>query len=228
MPSVCKKCIAVRKVATPLRELTCHTVLPATRQRWHSRPYPGRSWYSIKRPRRDARLSWPGTVLNDARRAGPSTTAGVCVQGPCTYILSRHVGGEFVVHSQNVQCGYGGVTCTKAINSQPFPSHCIMPSVLCLGTRKGVRSVKLNGGVLAWYHTIRYDTIRDVILACARKPTWVSLTYRTETTTKKCRTEKVKSINGCSQKYRSGESVESVRKKKKEGYGGKICRRGRF
>jgi len=34
-------------------------VLPATRQRWHSRPYPSRSWYSIKRPRRDARLSWP-------------------------------------------------------------------------------------------------------------------------------------------------------------------------
>jgi len=33
-------------------------VLPATRQRWHSRPYPSRSWYSIKRPRRDARLSW--------------------------------------------------------------------------------------------------------------------------------------------------------------------------
>jgi len=34
-----------------------HTVLPATRQRRHSRPYPSRSWYSIKRPRRDARLS---------------------------------------------------------------------------------------------------------------------------------------------------------------------------
>jgi len=35
------------------------TVLPATRQRWHSCPYPSRSWHSIKRPRRDARLSWP-------------------------------------------------------------------------------------------------------------------------------------------------------------------------
>ena len=34
-------------------------MLPATQQRWHSRPYPSRSWYSIKRPRRDARLSWP-------------------------------------------------------------------------------------------------------------------------------------------------------------------------
>ena len=27
-----------------------HTVLPATRQRWHYRPYPSQSWYSIKRP----------------------------------------------------------------------------------------------------------------------------------------------------------------------------------
>ena len=40
-----------------------HTVLPATRQRWHSRPYPSRSWYSIKRPRRDARLSWPSHAI---------------------------------------------------------------------------------------------------------------------------------------------------------------------
>jgi len=31
----------------------------------------------------------------------------------------------------------------------------------------------------------RYDTIRDTILTCARKPTKVSLIYRTETTTKK-------------------------------------------
>ena len=34
------------------------------------------------------------------------------------------------------------------------------------------------------YDTIRYDTIRDVILTCTRKPTWVSLIYRTEPTTK--------------------------------------------
>ena len=27
-------------------------VTSATRQRWHSRPYPSRSWYSVKRPRR--------------------------------------------------------------------------------------------------------------------------------------------------------------------------------
>jgi len=38
--------------------------------------------------------------------------------------------------------------------------------------------------------TIRYDTIRDAILTCALKPTWVSLIYRTEPTTKKCKNRK--------------------------------------
>jgi len=41
----------------------------------------------------------------------------------------------------------------------------------------------------------RYDTIRDAILTCARKPTWVGLIYRTEPTTKNCKTEKLKSKN---------------------------------
>jgi len=38
-------------------------VLPATRQRWHSRLYFSRSWYSIKRPRSDARLSLPSSLV---------------------------------------------------------------------------------------------------------------------------------------------------------------------
>jgi len=37
--------------------------------------------------------------------------------------------------------------------------------------------------------------IRDAILMCARKPTSVRLIYRTETTTKNCKTEKLKSKN---------------------------------
>jgi len=37
--------------------------------------------------------------------------------------------------------------------------------------------------------------IRDAILMCARKPTSVSLIYRTETTTKNCKTEKLNSKN---------------------------------
>ena len=43
------------------------------------------------------------------------------------------------------------------------------------------------------YDTIRYDTIRDAILTCARKPTWVSLIYRTQPTTKTCKNRKTKS-----------------------------------
>jgi len=39
-------------------------------------------------------------------------------------------------------------------------------------------------------------TIQDAILTRARKPTWVSLIHCMETTTKKCKTEKVKSKNG--------------------------------
>ena len=37
------------------------------------------------------------------------------------------------------------------------------------------------------------STIRDAILTCAQKPTRVSLVYRTELTTKKLKTEKLKS-----------------------------------
>jgi len=47
--------------------------------------------------------------------------------------------------------------------------------------------------VSSHYHWTVYDTIRDVILRCARKATWVSLIYRTEPTTKKCKNRKSKS-----------------------------------
>ena len=42
---------------------------------------------------------------------------------------------------------------------------------------------------------IRYDMIRDAILTCAWKPTWVGLIYRTEPTTKKCKNRKNKQTN---------------------------------
>ena len=42
--------------------------------------------------------------------------------------------------------------------------------------------------------------IRDAMFTCARKPASVSLIYRTEPTTKKCKTEKLKSKNGYAQK----------------------------
>ena len=46
----------------------------------------------------------------------------------------------------------------------------------------------------------KYNTIQDAILMCTRKLTWISLIYRTETTTKKCKREKLKSKNGYAQK----------------------------
>ena len=73
--------VAVCSVTRPHRDgnsraIWDHTVLPATRQRWHSRPYPSRSWYSIKRSQRDARLSWPSWLVTywddiPARRRSP-------------------------------------------------------------------------------------------------------------------------------------------------------------
>jgi len=42
-------------------------------------------------------------------------------------------------------------------------------------------------------HLCVYDTIRDAILTCARKPTRVSLIYRMELTTKNCKNRKTKS-----------------------------------
>jgi len=48
----------------------------------------------------------------------------------------------------------------------------------------GQRAVKrLCVCVCVCVEPIEYDTIRDAILTCARKPTRVSLIYRTETTT---------------------------------------------
>ena len=49
------------------------------------------------------------------------------------------------------------------------------------------RRISFESIVLNCNSSLRYDTIRDAILACARKPTWVSLIYRTEPTTKKCK-----------------------------------------
>ena len=68
----------------------------------------------------------------------------------------------------------------------------------------------------------KYDTIRDAILMCARKPTWVSLIYCTETTTENVKQKKLKSKNSLC--YRSnckslGNHVVSPEKEKKAAVG---------
>ena len=53
------------------------------------------------------------------------------------------------------------------------------------------RYLPCAGRVTTLTHAVCDDAIRGAILTCARKPTSVSLIYRTEPTTKKCKTEKL-------------------------------------
>ena len=83
-------------------------------------------------------------------------------------------------------------------------------------------------------YAIRYDTIRDVILTCAWKPTWVSLIYCMETTAKKCKNRKTKNSTVkdgmCSEvtvNSLGNPCSESWRRKGKAAVG-RICRKGRF
>jgi len=66
---------------------------------------------------------------------------------------------------------------------------------------------------------------------CAQKLTRVNLVYRTEPTTKKWKAEQLKIKKTDMRRSigkQSGESVESVAKKKRKATVGKICRKGRF
>ena len=74
-------------------------MLPATRQRWYSRPYPSRSWYSIKRPRRDARLSWP-SIASRAKSEGAGDQAA-CVRGCLLPLTAKRKPPYQLPHSFN-------------------------------------------------------------------------------------------------------------------------------
>ena len=69
-------------------------MLPATWQRWHSRPYPSRSRYSIKRPQRDARLSWG--PLYSAHPAHPIATPLLLVRCVPPTSLARGQGSTVI------------------------------------------------------------------------------------------------------------------------------------
>jgi len=84
---------------------------------------------------------------------------------------------------------------------------------------------------VSWIHSIQQVpyTIRDAILTCARKPTWVSLIYRQLKSVKTEKTKSRKQIcpditvnslgNPCS---------KHLSRKKGRATVGKICREGRF
>jgi len=77
-------------------------------------------------------------------------------------------------------------------------------------------------------YSLRYDTIRDAILTCARKPTWIGLIYRTEPTTKNCKTEKLKSKSRyvrSNSKNLGNHVVRSEKKRKRKAAVGRLCRK---
>jgi len=83
-----------------------------------------------------------------------------------------------------------------------------------------------------WHLLLRYDTIRDAILTCTRKPTWVSLIYRTEPTSKnweKRQTKKIKYIL-CSEVLVNSPGNPWIQSWKRKGKAAveKIYRKGSF
>ena len=103
--------------------------------------------------------------------------------------------------------------CPLAYSGIVHPTITKFPAHVACG-----RGLIRSGGIVI----LRYDTIRDAIL------TWVSLIYRTEPTTKKCKTEKLKRRicpevtvnslgNPCSESWRrkrKGCSGKDLQKKK--------------
>jgi len=73
-----------------------------------------------------------------------------------------------------------------------------------------------------------YDAIWGVILTCAQKLASISLIYRAKPTTKKWNKGELKAKTSVLRRVgkQSGESVESVLKKKKKATVGRICRKG--
>ena len=80
-----------------------HTVLPATRQRWPSRVYPSRSWYSIKRPGvSDATLArWRAcrywSLSSVAQRSRPPVSISITGSG-AFYSAPANCSGARSVH----------------------------------------------------------------------------------------------------------------------------------
>jgi len=83
-------------------------------------------------------------------------------------------------------CNSCFVHCYWKVQYTTTPSRNSSYSIPVITARVGVLLKRLN------IRSRKYDTILDAILTCARKPIWVSLIYRPETTTKKCKTEELK------------------------------------
>ena len=96
-----------------------------------------------------------------------------------TYIVS---GGALNSTPTNQASHTGWPSTTLSYDKCALSSRSLETRIQCSAQRNQISSVCISFST--------YDTIRDAILTCARKPTWVSLIYRTEPTTKKCRNRK--------------------------------------
>ena len=98
--------------------------LPATQQRWHSRRYPSRSWYSIKRLRRDARPSWPITATPFCATCCYRISGTFLATGCAFSALTMLVGGRKGIRPVKKQSG--GVLAWLSVWSEV--QTCIWPS----------------------------------------------------------------------------------------------------
>jgi len=104
-------------------------------------------------------------------------------------------------HMAGIDCSTREINNVTLLIADWFLTNCF---VLRLCSKQVIESLPYQ----TWFHccvkslhkAIWYDTTWDAILTCTRKPTWVSLIYSTEPTTRKCKTEKLKSKNGHAQK----------------------------
>ena len=130
-------------------------VLPATRQSWHSHPYPSRSWYSIKWPRRDARLSWPSWLV--------------------TYRESEIVYRPEDGHPSKYQPGPTWVNFVRAMNAakhyampQTSGSRCSSSYCLFAGLCAGVSAACQTGGLrwlgLGYQHSVGSAVVLVVLV----------------------------------------------------------------
>jgi len=151
--------------ASPLRELTCHMGSHSvTWQRWHSRPYSSRSWYSIKRPQRNARLSWPSWLVTHLFNGPLSRTTQV----------SRYqkVKPIWILLKQETVSGISWAICKSAPRSRqittPAPHHSVFLQAGCPSCRP-TNSVKaLKAGYIPRWYTRAWSPIH---------PMWVNFVH---------------------------------------------------
>jgi len=109
-----------------------------------------------------------------------------------TFFVTFNFHLNVFLHLRTVECTWFQWACAVPPRSQSSVFWYSSPARLSAysGTGDAISQSSSSSLHFSTYSQVRYDTIRDAILTCARKPTWVSLIYRTEPTTKKCKNRK--------------------------------------